>query len=100
MKLSTRARRALDELWAVRAECEKATVTLMQHGYRHPTREDAFRRAANAFEQAGDTIGRSLDDFAGITEVETAEKLEREADAEEPETGPPVRRREREIVDA
>lgn len=82
MKLSTRARRALDELWAVRAECERAVVTLMRHGYRHP-REDDYRRAANSFEEAGETIARLLDDFAGMTPLLAAEEAEGEAESEE-----------------
>jgi hypothetical protein len=83
VKLSTRARRALDELWAVRAECERAVTVLMRHGYRHP-REDAYRKAASRFEEAGETIARSLDDFAGMTTLLAAEEGEREAEAEEP----------------
>jgi hypothetical protein len=98
MNLSTRARLALDELWAVRAECEKAVTTLMRHCYRHP-REDDYRRATNLFEETAEMFGTSLDDFDGMTTLLAAEKAEREADGEPSwaaECGPGMRRREME----
>lgn len=100
MKLSTRARRALDELWAIRNECEQAVTTLAQYGYRHPSREEDYRKAATAYEATAEMFGHSLDDFLGMTTLLTAEELERQADAEAP---PDVRGpagREREMVDA
>jgi hypothetical protein len=99
MKLSARARRALDELWAVRAECEQASTTLARYGRRHPTREADYQHAAILAEQAAEMIGHSLDDFIGMTTLLNFEEAERRADAEAP---PDVRgtvgRREMECV--
>jgi hypothetical protein len=82
MKLSDRARRAMDELWAVRAECDKAVTELAVYAFRDP-REEEFRRAAGLYEEAGEMIARSLDDFMGMTTLLAAEEAEREADATE-----------------
>jgi hypothetical protein len=96
VKLSTRARNALNELWAVRAECEKAAADLARYGRRHPTREADYQHAAALAEQAAEMFGHSLDEFLGMRTLLTFEEAERRADAEAPPDvrGPVARERE------
>lgn len=89
MKLSTRARRALDELWAVRAEAERASTELARYGRVHaPARADDYERAAGVYDQVVEMFGASLDNFTGMTALLAAEEAERRADSEPVEGGP------------